>query len=136
MPFGVSPIGVLLGALAAFAIGMLWYSPFLFGRSWAALNGYSGDKLEALKKGVPRAYAVSFVAYLILGTGLGSMVAGETAGAGAWIGVQVWSFLVMPVTLTMLVYSERKFAAWLIDAMYQLVYFAAMGAILSRWGWT
>jgi hypothetical protein len=40
----------------------------------------------------------------------------------------------MPVRMTALVFSEKRVAAWLIDAMYQFVYFAAMGAILSRWG--
>ena len=48
--------------------------------------------------------------------------------------MQVWTFLVMPVSLTAFGFSDRRLGAWLIDAGYQLVYFAAMGAILSRWG--
>ena len=36
---GVSWIGVIVGAVAAFLAGWLWYSPILFGKSWAAGHG-------------------------------------------------------------------------------------------------
>lgn len=36
---GVSWIAVLVGAVAAFLVGWLWYSPVLFGKQWAAGNG-------------------------------------------------------------------------------------------------
>lgn len=32
---GVSWLGVIVGAIAAFAFGWLWYSPMLFGTKWA-----------------------------------------------------------------------------------------------------
>ncbi len=134
LPFGVNPVGVLLAAVATFLIGMLWYSPILFAKPWVALNGYTPDKLEALKKSAPKAYAVSFLAYLVLGVGIAAIVRGGPALEGLWKAVQLWVFIVMPVSLTGLVFSDRRFGAWLIDAMYQFVYFAAMGAILSRWG--
>jgi len=134
LPFGVNPVGVLMAAVATFVIGMIWYSPLLFAKPWMALNGYTPDKMAELKAGAPRAYGISFLAYLVLGVGLGSLTRGDTALGGAHMGILVWSFLVMPVSLTALVFSEKRFGAWLIDAMYQFVYFAAMGAILSRWG--
>jgi hypothetical protein len=99
-----------------------------------ALNGYTPDKLAELKKGAPRAYAISFVAYLVLGVGIAAVVHGRTAVDGALLAFHLWAFIVMPVSLTALMFSDKKFGAWLIDALYQFVYFAAMGAILSRWG--
>ncbi|HQR17115.1 MAG TPA: DUF1761 domain-containing protein [Gemmatimonadales bacterium] len=134
LPFGVNPVGVLMAAVATFLIGMLWYSPILFAKPWMALNGYTPEKLEAMKKGAARAYGVSFLAYLVLGTGIAAIVHGGPALEGLLKGVHLWVFIVMPVSLTGLVFSDRRFGAWLIDAMYQFVYFAAMGAILSRWG--
>ena len=134
LPFGVNPVGVLLAAVATFLIGMLWYSPILFAKPWMALNGYGPEKLAAMKQGMARAYGVSFLAYLAVGIGMGGLVQGETPLEGLWIGVQVWTFLVMPIGLTGLMFSDRRFGAWLIDVLYQLVYLAAMGAILSRWG--
>ena len=134
LPFGVSPLGVLLAAVVTFLIGMLWYSPLLFAKSWVSLNGYTPEKLAEMKQGAGKAYGVSFLAYLVLGIGVGALVVGESALDGAEIGVQLWLFVVMPISLTGLVFSGRRFGAWLIDAMYQFTYLAAMGAILSRWG--
>lgn len=134
LPFDVNPVGVLMAAVATMLIGMLWYSPLLFAKPWVELNGYTPEKLAALKAGAGRAYGISFLAYLVLGVGLGSLARGDSALGGAHTGIMLWSFIVMPVSLTALVFSERRFGAWLIDALYQFVYFAAMGAILSRWG--
>lgn len=134
LPFDVSPIGVLLAAVATMAIGMLWYSPLLFAKPWVALNGYTPEKLAALKAGAGRTYGISFLAYLVLAVGIGAVVRGGTATEGALRAMHLWAFIVMPVSLTALVFSEKRFGAWLIDALYQFVYFAAMGAILSRWG--
>ncbi|WDR04483.1 DUF1761 domain-containing protein [Devosia rhodophyticola] len=35
----VSWIAVIVGTIAAFFVGWLWYSPMLFGKTWAAGNG-------------------------------------------------------------------------------------------------
>ncbi len=134
LPFGVSPLGVLMAAVVTFLIGMIWYSPILFAKPWMALNGYTPDKLLELKQGAPRAYGISFLAYLALGIGVGALVRGDPVLDGVWTGVLIWAFLITPVGVTALVFSEKRFGAWLIDAGYQLVYLAAMGAILSRWG--
>ena len=134
LPFGVSPVGVVMAAVVTFLLGMIWYSPILFAKPWMALNGYTPEKLVELRKGAPKAYGISFLAYLLLGVGIAAVVRFDSPLGGMWTGMQVWTFLVMPVSLTGLVFSDRRLGAWLIDAGYQLVYFAAMGAILSRWG--
>ena len=134
LPFGVSPVGVVMAAVVTFLIGMIWYSPILFAKPWMALNGYTPEKLVELRKGAPKAYGISFLAYLLLGVGIAAVVRFDSPLGGMWTGMQVWTFLVMPVSLTGLVFSDRRLGAWLIHAGYQLVYFAAMGAILSRWG--
>ncbi len=36
---GVSWTGIVVGAIAAFVIGWLWYSPMLFGKKWAEGQG-------------------------------------------------------------------------------------------------
>jgi len=98
------------------------------------LNSYTPEKLAEMKKGAGRMYGISFLAYLVLGFGIGYIVRGLSVHDGVWDGIHLWVFIVMPVSVTGLVFSDRRFGAWLIDAMYQLVFFAAMGAILSRWG--
>ena len=36
---GVSWLAVIVGAIVAFLLGWLWYSPQLFGEKWAAGSG-------------------------------------------------------------------------------------------------
>ena len=36
---GVSWLGVIAGAIVAFLAGWLWFSPMLFGKTWAAGHG-------------------------------------------------------------------------------------------------
>lgn len=134
LPFDVNIVGVLMAAVATFLIGMIWYSPILFAKSWVVLNGHTPEKLAAMKKDAARMYGISFLAYLVLAVGIGAVVHGGPAIDGTWKAIHLWAFIVMPVSLTAHVFSDRRFGAWLIDAMYQCVYFAAMGAILSRWG--
>ncbi|MFT4716650.1 MAG: hypothetical protein ACI861_002557 [Paracoccaceae bacterium] len=39
LTMGVSWTGVIVGAIAAFIVGWLWYSPMLFGKRWAEDQG-------------------------------------------------------------------------------------------------
>jgi hypothetical protein len=130
----VKPLGVLIAAVVTFLIGMLWYSPLLFANAWVRLNGHTPEKLAEMKRGAGRAYGVSFLAYVLLAFGIDSVVAGDSLNDATMLAVHLWLLIVMPVSLTALMFSGRRLGAWLIDAGYQLVYFAAMGAILSRWG--
>jgi len=104
---------------------------------WLGTDSLGRDIASQLLVGARTSIMVGVVAVLIglvLGVGLGSLARGDSALGGAHTGIMIWSFIVMPVSLTALVFSEKRFGAWLIDALYQFVYFAAMGAILSRWG--
>jgi hypothetical protein len=134
MPYQVRPLGVLLAAVATFAVGMLWYSPLLFGKAWMRLNGYTPERMGEMKRKVGRAYLVSFVAYLVLAVGLDSVAGAGTPVDAIKISIRVWLFFVLPVSVTALMFSERPFGAWLIDAGYQVVYFAVMGVVLSFLG--
>src|SRR5450432_2638262 len=54
----VNWIAIVLGAIAYFIIGALWYSPFLFGKTWAA--GHKID-MTGSRKGLAQIMIVSFL---------------------------------------------------------------------------
>lgn len=61
-------IAVLAAAIAAMALGFLWYSPVLFAKPWAREMDYDLNdktKMEEMRKGAGRAYGGSLVASLI-----------------------------------------------------------------------
>ena len=127
---------ILVAALAAFLIGALWYSPVLFAKAWVRTNGYTPERLAAMRANAGRAYAGSFVAFVVMASVLGLLLrhlgADSTADGAAW-GFHAWLGFALPIGFTANLYSDKPAAAFLIDAGYQLVYMTVMGAILGAW---
>jgi hypothetical protein len=127
---------ILVAALVAFLIGALWYSPVLFAKAWVRANGFTPEKLAAMQANAGRAYAGSFVAFVVMASVLGLLLrhlgADSTADGAAW-GFHAWVGFALPIGFTAYLYSDTPAAAFLIDAGYQLVYMTVMGAILGAW---
>ncbi len=127
---------ILVAALAAFLIGALWYSPVLFAKAWVRANGYTPEKLAAMQANAGRAYAGSFVAFLVMASVLGLLlrhIGADSIADGAGWGFHAWLGFALPIGFTANLYSDKPAAAFLIDAGYQLVYMTVMGAILGSW---
>jgi hypothetical protein len=127
---------ILVAALAAFLIGALWYSPVLFAKAWVRANGYTPEKLAAMQANAGRAYAGSFVAFLVMASVLGLLlrhIGADSIADGAGWGFHAWLGFALPIGFTANLYSDKPAAAFLIDAGYQLVYMTVMGAILGGW---
>ncbi|HET7040522.1 MAG TPA: DUF1761 domain-containing protein [Gemmatimonadales bacterium] len=117
-------------------IGGLWYSPVLFAKQWVAAHGYTPEQVAAMQKGAPKAYGISFLCFLLMAHVLGFLV--HLTGAATWLygahlGFLCWLGFALTIGLTAQVYSQKRFAAFVIDAGYQLVYLVAMGTILAAW---
>ena len=127
---------ILVAALVAFLSGALWYSPVLFAKAWVRANGYTPEKLAAMQANAGRAYAGSFVAFVVMASVLGLLLrhlgADSTADGAAW-GFHAWLGFALPIGFTANLYSDKPAAAFLIDAGYQLVYMTVMGAVLGAW---
>lgn len=126
----------LVAAVVAFLIGGLWYSPLLFAKQWVAAHGHTPDQVAQMQKDAPRAYAISFLCFLVMAHVLQALV--HLTGAEGWmygvhLGLLCWLGFAFTIGLTAQVYSQRKFAVFVIDAGYQLAYLVAMGAILAAW---
>ncbi len=131
----VNFLAVVTAAVATMVLGGLWYGP-LFGRAWMQAHGYTPERLEEMKQGMGRAYAVSFVSYLVMATVLAILIRWLGAAnlwTGLWLAFLCWLGFAATIGLTAHVFSHRKPAAYLIDAAYQLAYLPAMGAILGAW---
>lgn len=130
----INILAVLVAAIATFAIGALWYSPFLFGKQWIALNGMTPDKVEAMRKGAAKAYGISFLCYVVLAAVFAvliRMIHLQTVLGGAKMGGMLWAGFVATLGLTAALYSGRSLKAFALDAGYQLVFMVVMGLILA-----
>jgi hypothetical protein len=92
----VSVWGWVLGGLSAIAVGMIWYSPFLFGPAWGKALGVSEKEMSRNRaKVMPVLLIVSFLTAYILSlfavyfqsyTGKSAMMSGFDTAVLAFLG--------------------------------------------------
>ncbi|KXK09145.1 MAG: hypothetical protein UZ21_OP11001000202 [Microgenomates bacterium OLB22] len=69
MDITINYLSVLLAAIVPMAVGSLWYSPMMFGKKWAMLEGFDmSDKkmVEKMQKEAKPAYFITFLATLLM----------------------------------------------------------------------
>lgn len=132
---------VLAAAVAAVAIGGVWYGPF-FGKQWMRAVGIAmpGEITPAARDSMTRAFLIQLVSLLPTAFVLAHVLyyAGELTELSGLFGaitgaIWVWLAFVMPVTLTAVLWENRSWRYWFIIAGYWLVALAAMSAILTLW---
>ena len=137
MPGPVARVApVLVAAIAAFVVGFLWYSPFLFGNLWTQAHGYTTEDLAAMQQTLGATYGVLFVTLIVMGFVLSTLIrrtGARGAAAGAALGFLCWLGFVATTGLTTILFSKAPLLQFEIDAGYQAVYLMVMGAILGAW---
>ncbi len=136
MPNDVNWLAILVAAIVAFALGALWYSRPLFGRQWMAAHGYTPEQLAAMQSSMGKTYAFSFVTYVIMAMVIAllmGLTGGTTAVQGIVLAVLAWLGFGFTIGLNSNLYSNKRPAAFMIDAGYQLVHVIIMGAIIGAW---
>lgn len=132
MPFGqVNWIAVVVGTIFNMVLGTIWYGP-LFGNRWLKLTGKSKEEI----KSSPWMYIASLIAgflsalalaLIIEGFGVTTWLMGAVTGGVFWIGIGAMA------TLNTSIFGDNKMGVWLLFAIYQLVVFAAEGAVFAIW---
>ncbi len=135
----VNLLSVLVAALAAMALGFLWYSPALFAKPWMREMGYDPNdkaKIQEMQKSAGPAYAGSFLASLVSAFMLAkllSVIPIDTALYGMKLGLGVWLGFVATVQLTAALFMKNSMKLFAINTGYQLVCYLLLGAILAVW---
>jgi len=125
---------ILVSALIQWFIGALWYSPVLFAKPWAAMNGITpgGPKKNAMIAGM----ITSFIGSLVLSFMLEHLILWSGASTAAWgalIGFIVWAgFMAAPLSASY-IYEGRPFKLFAINLGFWLVCLLASGVLLALW---
>lgn len=127
---------VLVAALASFAIGSLWYSPLMFGKTWQNEVGLSDEDIKDSNMLV--VFGSSFVLMLIMVLGLAFTYTAHGAEDLNWRGglLHALFFGIVFIATSMGVnylYQRKSIKLWLIDAGYQVFYLSIAGAIIGAW---
>lgn len=129
----VNYVAVIVAAVLQMVLGFLWYGP-LFGKTWMGFMKITPGKVS--QQVMVRTYAWTAVMSLITAYVLSLLVdymGAKSVGAGLAAAFWPWLGFVVPVTASSLLYENRPFGLWVLNAGYQLVSLALMGALLAAW---
>lgn len=126
----VNWIAVFVAAGSAFALGAVWYGPFLFGTKWQALAGITDESIQNANMGATYggALALQIIAVVVLALFLPPEA---TLGSGALTGLGIGAAWVATALGVTYLFSQKPFALYLIDAGYHVAYYTIAGAILG-----
>lgn len=128
-------IAILLSAVAAFVIGWLWYSPYLFGDIWSKELGLSPEKMKDQEMPI-NALIVSFLTYLVTAyvmTILFKYLPVIDVSSALYWGFILWLGFPAAIGLMHSMFSSKSFAAIAISAAYELVYIEVAAVIITLW---
>lgn len=127
----INYLAVVLAALAAFFLGYLWYT-VIFAKPWQQLIGMGKDGGDAQPPSLAKLLIGSFILEVVMAFNLAAFIGREAdwlfgLGAGAAAGLG-WVSLAFGVNY---MFEGKPFGLWLINAGYNTVVFAVMGAIIG-----
>jgi hypothetical protein len=134
----VNALAVMVGALAAFALGAVWYSPALFSKQWMKELGIkkTADSNKKMKEELPKLMAVSLALTVVLAIAL-AMLMNLLSTSGFWNGAAVGAFVGLfvagVITAINYVYEKRTLTLWSINAGYQVAMCMAIGVVIGVW---
>ncbi len=134
MSIEINYIVVLVAAVVDYVIGVIWYSPALFGKRWMLAVGKSEQDCKRTNMGVAltgafvSAVMMAYVLALFIG-----FVQAKTVLSGAGIGLWAWVGFVAAPNLCNYLFAGWPRDLYLINNGYHLVSLLVMGAILAVW---
>jgi len=122
-------VTILIAAVASMLVGMIWYSPSVFGKQWMKLSNIKSKK----KKGMTKNYIISFISSLITSFVLNIFViisGASTTNEGLILGLLSSLGFIATTSLSMVLWEGKSAKLYIIKTLYYVVSFMLMGAIL------
>lgn len=131
----VNYLAVLVAAVAAHALGFLWYGP-LFGKKWRQLMKVSEKDMEKAKqKGMTKVVLGSFLGTLVMAGVLAWLLdmAGVTVINGLLFSFMVWLGFFATEQMGMVFWENKPWSLYMLQTAHSLVSLLIVGAIIGAW---
>ena len=131
----VNYMHVLVAAIAAFALGALWYGP-LFGKAWMKLAGITPQKMKSMKMTPMQSMGIGFILTLLSSYILAHFVkyfSAASIGDASQLAFWLWLGFVVPVQAGVVLWEGKQFKLFALCTLYSLVSLALMASILAAW---
>ncbi|MDP3724743.1 MAG: DUF1761 domain-containing protein [bacterium] len=148
LQLNINYLAVLAAAGVAFALGMAWYSPMLFGKQWQKAirpkddqplaEGWGEKSMTEMMKGkdMKRIFSLSFLGSVLMAFMLAQFIrlTGSTAGLeGALLGLWAAIGFVATTALSQVFYEGKSPTVFWITTSYHAVSLMLMGIVLAVW---
>ncbi|PIR82474.1 hypothetical protein COU20_02090 [Candidatus Kaiserbacteria bacterium CG10_big_fil_rev_8_21_14_0_10_59_10] len=124
---------ILAAGVASVVLGFLWYHPRIFGTAWMRHANVSPEAAERGKKRMPLTVVVALLASMLIAYvmnhfgiawGVFDVIGAVELAFWTWVGFAA------PVLLGAVLWEQKKFAYFAINAGFWLVAFILMAVIL------
>jgi hypothetical protein len=134
----VNLVAVLVATGINMAVGMVWYSPKVFGGQWMALSGITPQQMEEMKRSGKPQKAMGLMLLVALWSAFSLAVAVRWAGVstaldGAVVGVLVWLGFVATSSAASVLFEGKPVKLYLLNNGHYAVNFLVSGALLAAW---
>lgn len=143
----ISIIAVILGAISAMVVGMLWYGP-LMGKEWMKLTGKTAADTQAKPMdyipNVITALVSAFVmnhiiSWFVASSALYAIAGQEGILTGEWnvfiaaifAAIVSWAAFTLPAYVNEMVWEGRRRKLMALNAAHQLVTFLVMALVIA-----
>lgn len=130
--WGVNLWGVLVGAIASFAFGALWYC--VLGKAWQAALGKSDADM---KSGMATKFIVTFLCQIVMAIMLAGVLVhmgGATIKGGLISGALIWLGFVATTLIVNYIHQGAKRALTLIDGGHWLGVLLVQSVVIGALG--
>ncbi len=136
MDIDINYLAVLVAALAAYAVGAVWYSPVGFGKWWMKEMGISKGEMRKMPLTATQAMSLGFVFTLLLSyvfahfvvlVGVKDIASALTLGFWTWLG---FGFTTLSYSW---LYEGKSIRLFLFNAAHLLVALLAMSLVYGLW---
>jgi len=125
-------LAVIVGAVSAFALGAIWYSPVMFARRWMKESGVTEE--SAKNANMAKTFGLAFLLSLIASFFLAMFIGADAgAGFGALAGFMAGLGWVFTYTGIIYLFEGKTLSHFLINSMYSVASLTIMGFIIGVW---
>lgn len=122
-------------ALAGMILGVAWYSKMLFGKQWMALSGAKEEKiLKNKQSAINKTYFLGFLMLLLEAFVLRLFIVFidvQSLHQAAALGFWAWLGFVVPSLMNNVLYEQKSFKLFVLNAGYQLVAIVLMAVVIA-----
>jgi len=137
--FNLNYLAIFVAAIAAFAVGAIWFGPKTFFPVWWKLQGKKPE--DAAGSGnVGLMFGLTFVAQLVTSFAVALVLKLEelagftvTLGTGFQVGLLLGVFVAAAASLSHRLFAGHGYRIWLLEVGNDIAAIVAMGLILGAW---